>query len=76
MMRHPRARALAELKDLIARTEGEVARHQAAAGRLVEAREDACQARGLLGVAKDRLGLLRRSREALLAAGEGAPSTP
>ena len=67
----PRAKALSAVEALIAKEEAQRDAHRLTATRLVAAREDPRRVVAMLRATELRLERLRRSREVLLASGEG-----
>jgi hypothetical protein len=69
----PSRLTLAQIEDLIARDEAQLAAYRHAAAEAEEDGSDPGHARGLAGFVEERLALLRRARQARLAGGQPEP---
>ena len=69
----PSRLTLAQIEDLIARDEAQLAAYRHAAAEAEEDGSDPGHARGLAGFVEERLALLRRARQARLAGEQAEP---
>jgi hypothetical protein len=71
----PSRLTLAQIEDLIARDEAQLAAYRQAAAEAEEDGLDPSHARGLAGFVEERLALLRRTREARLSGQQAEPGS-